>query len=69
MSLTAFRPRSTLTIDFLLDCIKILLRERGKPIIMPRTLSMWKKDRVVWTYLADGSIRFDLENVARENRK
>jgi hypothetical protein len=63
MTVLAYRPKSSLTIDFLLATIKMLLRERGRPIVIKPNLTVWKKDRVAWSYLSDGSIRFELEEV------
>ena len=65
MSVVAFRPMNSMTIDFLLDALTVALEEReGKPIVLSRQKKMWKRTRVVWHYYGDGSIRFELAPAA-----
>lgn len=61
-TLTAFRPKTGF-LDFMLLALKIAMRSahRKKIRITPEDLRLWKKDRVTWNYLEDGSIEFLLE--------
>jgi hypothetical protein len=70
MTLLAFRPKSNRMIDFLMLALAVALRKHG-PITIPQKVvaSQWRKDRVVWSYMADGSIRFEVEELRKEATK
>lgn len=62
MTLLPFRPQSIRTLDFLMVALAVALRKQGRITLTQEDLTNpWKKERVVFHYLADGSIRFELE--------